>query len=50
MKEIKTAGQKQFEEMTPVLLKILANLTDKQREQVFNYVIDLYNFNITREG
>lgn len=45
MKEIKTSGQKWFEEMTPILLKILANLTDEQRKQVFEYVIKLHNFN-----
>lgn len=45
MKEIKTAGQKWFEERTPILLEILAGLTDEQRKQVFDYVIRLHNFN-----
>ena len=45
MTKIKTAGQKWFDEMTPVLLKILASLTDEQRKQVFDYVIRLHNFN-----
>ena len=45
MTDIKTAGQKWFEERTPILLEILAGLTDEQRKQVFDYVIRLHNFN-----
>lgn len=45
MRELKTSGQKWFEEFIPILLRILAGLTDDQRKQVFEYVIRLHNFN-----
>lgn len=39
----KTKEQKQFEQLTPVLLQIISELTHKERQQVFNYAISIYN-------
>ena len=43
MKLPMTQEQRQFEELMPVLLKILSELPAKERTQVFNYAIALYN-------
>lgn len=39
----KTKEQKEFEELSQVLLKILAELTHEQRQHIFNYVVFMYN-------
>jgi hypothetical protein len=39
----KTKEQKAFEDFTQVLIKILAELPEKERAKVFNYSIALYN-------
>ena len=42
----KTNEQKQFEELSAVMLKILAALPKECRTKVFDYTIYLYNKNI----
>ena len=39
----KTKQQKEFEEHSQVLLKILAELTPEERQHILNYVIFMYN-------
>lgn len=46
MKEIKipvTEGQKRFEEIAAVILKILAELSEEERTQIFNFIVFTYN-------
>ena len=39
----KTSEQKEFEEYSIILLKILAELTPEERTHIFNYVVFTYN-------
>jgi len=39
----KTAQQRHFEDMAGVLIKILADLSEKDRSKVYNHAISLYN-------
>ena len=39
----KTKQQKEFEELSQVLLKILSELTPEERKHIFNYVVFTYN-------
>lgn len=39
----KTKEQKQFEQFTPVLLQIISELNHKERTQILNYAISIYN-------
>ena len=43
METPKTKQQKEFEELTQVLIKILAELTPEERKHIFNYVVFMYN-------
>lgn len=38
-----TKEQAAFEQFTPVLVQILSQLSEAQRNQVFNYAVSLYN-------
>lgn len=39
----KTKEQKEFEEFTQVILKLLAELTSEERRHIFNYIVFMYN-------
>lgn len=39
----KTKQQKEFEEYSQIMLRILAELTPEERTHIFNYIIFTYN-------
>lgn len=39
----KTKEQKEFEELTQVLIKLLSELTHEERKHILSYVIFTYN-------
>ena len=39
----KTKQQKDFEEFSIALLKILSEMTPEERKHIFNYVVFMYN-------
>ena len=39
----KTKAQKEFEELAPVILKILSQLTTEELKHIFNYIVFTYN-------
>lgn len=39
----KTKEQKEFEEFSQVMLKLLAELTAEERKHIFNYIVFMYN-------
>lgn len=39
----KTKEQKEFEELTQVLIKVLSELSHEERKHIFNYVVFMYN-------
>ena len=39
----KTKAQKEFEEIAPVILKILSELTPEELKHIFNYIVFTYN-------
>ena len=40
---LKTQEQKEFEEFSIVILKILSELTAEERRHIFNYIVFTYN-------
>ena len=41
--EIKTRQQKEFEQLIDTMTMLLANLSEHNRQKVFDIIIDLYN-------
>lgn len=39
----KTKAQKEFEEISPVILKILSELSTEEQRHIFNYIVFTYN-------
>lgn len=39
----KTKEQKQFEDISKVIIKLLSELSQEERKQVFDYVLYMYN-------
>ena len=39
----KTKQQSEFEQLTPVIIQLLSNLSEQGRNKVFNYAIQIYN-------